>query len=74
MLALSRKTGKKQTAHSIIHKCAMEAFENNIPFNEHVMRNKEILKYLTEKEIRELLTPENHLGLIQKCIDDTAGP
>jgi len=69
MLALSKKTGKKQTAHAIIHKAAMEAFESNAPFDEHILKNREIRSYLSEKEIRDLLKPENHLGLAELCID-----
>jgi adenylosuccinate lyase len=33
MLALSKKNKKKQTAHHIFHKIAMESFEKSIPFN-----------------------------------------
>jgi adenylosuccinate lyase len=70
MLALSKKTGKKQTAHAIIHKIAMEAFERNMPFDQLILKNDEILRYFSKEEIGELLKPENHLGMTQWCIDN----
>jgi adenylosuccinate lyase len=70
MLALSKKMGKKQTAHAIIHRIAMEAFERNLPFDQLLLKNNDILKYLSKEEIVELLKPENHLGMTQWSIDN----
>jgi len=74
MLELSKKTGRKQTAHAIIHKIAMEAFVNHMPFSELILRNPEVRKYMTEAEIEGCLKPENHLGLVQKIIDAAVKP
>jgi adenylosuccinate lyase len=70
MLALSKKTGKKQTAHAIIHKFAMEAFERNVPIDQLILASDEILQYIPKEEMAELLKPENHLGMTQWCIDN----
>lgn len=69
MLALSKKTGKKQTAHAILHRAAMEAREKGIPFREFVLEYPAIIEHLAKDEVQELLKPENYLGLIDMCID-----
>jgi len=69
MLALSKRTGKKQTAHAIVHRAAMEAFEKGIPFDEFVMQYPGISEHFTEEELRNLLKPENYLGLNDLLID-----
>jgi adenylosuccinate lyase len=70
MFALSKKTGKKQTAHHILHRAAMESFEKGIPFNQYIAENAEIYDHLTKEEVQNLLKPENYLGLNDRCIDN----
>lgn len=70
MFALAKKTQKKQTAHHILHKIAMESFEKNIPFDQCISENSEIKYFLNQEEIYFLLKPENYLGLNDKCIED----
>ncbi len=69
MLALSKKTGQKQTAHASVHRAAMEAWERGIPFSEFVLEYPAIIEHLAKDEVQELLKPENYLGLIDMCID-----
>lgn len=73
MLNLARRSGKKQTAHILTHKAAMEAYEKGIPFEECIRRHKIITKYFAANEIEALLLPENYLGLIDTCIDSVIG-
>jgi adenylosuccinate lyase len=70
MFALSKKTGKKQTAHHILHTVAMESFEKGIPFDQYIEGNAEIYDHLTKEEVQNLLKPENYLGMNDKCIDN----
>ena len=69
MLGLSKKTGKKQTAHAIVHQAAMEAFEKGVPFGKYILKYPSIRDHLTREEIQDLLKPENYLGLSDMCID-----
>ena len=69
MLALSKKTKKKQTAHHILHKIATESFEKGIPFNQCILENEDICVHLTKDEIQNLLKPENYLGMNDQCIE-----
>lgn len=70
MFALSKKTGKKQTAHHILHTTAMESFEKGIPFDRYITGKAEIYDHLTKEEVQDLLKPENYLGLNDRCIDN----
>ena len=69
MIGLSKKTGKKQTAHAIVHQAAMEAFEKGIPFDKYILEYPSIRDQFTKEEIEGLLKPENYLGLNDMCID-----
>jgi len=73
MLALSQKTGKKETGFSMVHACAMKAFEEGIPFDKFVKTSPEFQKYFTEAEINDLLNPKNYLGLTDQLINDVVG-
>ncbi|MBA7575828.1 Adenylosuccinate lyase [subsurface metagenome] len=70
MLALSKKTKKKQTAHHIFHKIAMESFEKGIPFDKCILEDPDIHDHLTTEEIKNLINPKNYLGLNDKCIEN----
>jgi len=69
MLGLSKKTGKKQSAHAVVHQAAMEAIERGIPFDKYIMEYSPFCDHFTNEEIRRLLNPENYLGLNDRCID-----
>ncbi len=70
MIALTAKTGKKQTAHHLIHLAAMESFETGMPFDQCLMKHQEISKHFTVQEIQKALDPANYLGLSDRCIDE----
>jgi len=62
MLKLWQKTGKKVTAHTLVHDISMEAFDKKISLKEALLANKEASKYLTPQEIDELTNPEVYYG------------
>jgi adenylosuccinate lyase len=70
MLALAKRTGKKETGYAMIHKAAMESLAKGIPFEESIQGFPEIHKYFTPEEIRGLLEPQNYLGLTDRLIND----
>jgi len=69
MVRLTLKGLPRHEAHELLMKIARTS-EN---FSEAVMKNEEIRKYLSEREISEALTPERYLGsydeLIKRAID-----
>lgn len=69
MIVLSKKTGKKESAHQLVTEAAKEALKNNLPFQKVLSDNNEIRKYLSPQEIKEALNPSRYLGLIEELID-----
>jgi len=69
MLKLWQKTGKKVTAHTLVHDVSMEAFDKQISLKEALLANKEAAKYLTPKEIDEITNPETYYGDAPEQVD-----
>jgi len=62
MLKLWQKTGKKVTAHTLVHDVSMEAFDKQISMKEALLANEEAMKHLTLEEIDEITNPEVYYG------------
>lgn len=62
MLRLWQKTGRKVTAHDLVHDISMEAFDKKISLKEALLANDEAKKYLTPGEIDEITNPETYYG------------
>lgn len=69
MLALAKKTGRKETGFQIVHNVAMEAFEKGINFEDQMNNYPEVNKYFTKEEIKTVLDPETYLGLNDLLIE-----
>jgi adenylosuccinate lyase len=69
MIALSKKTGKKESAHELVTKSAKEAMRKHLSFEKVLSENKKLRKYLSRQEIGDALDPSRYLGLIDKLID-----
>ena len=70
LFELSKKTGKKETGMAIVHRLAMYAFENNIPFVDVCMEDKEISEYFSKEEVKKILAPENYIGISREVVDE----
>lgn len=68
MMALAKKTGR-QTAHEIVYRLAMRAYEEKIPFSECLLESEEITRHLGKDVIESLLDPEGHTGLAEAFVD-----
>jgi adenylosuccinate lyase len=62
MLKLWQKTGKKVTAHTLVHDISMEAFDKGISLKEALLANEEAMKHLSTEEIDEITNPEVYYG------------
>ena len=69
MLKLWQKTGKKVTAHTLVHDISMEAFDKRITMKDAVLANEEARKYLTAEEIDEITNPETYYGDAPQQVD-----
>lgn len=64
--ALAAKGLERQKAHEILRKASMESLKKRIPLEDVLLKNKIVMKYLTEKELRKLMKPDNYTGLARK--------
>ena len=69
MLALYKKTGKKQTAHRIVYEVSNQAWAENRPVLEVLLEHQEARKYLVESEIQKVLDPETYCGNCATQVD-----
>ena len=56
LLSLTKKGASREEAYSIVQKCAMESWNNSKKFADIIYKNKKINKYLTKKDIKNILT------------------
>lgn len=68
MIALTKKGIDRQKAHEMLRQVSLKAYENNTSLYEELIKNREIMKFFTEKELEEILKPENYLGTTSKRI------
>lgn len=68
MMHLAQKLGR-MTAHSIVYKSCMEAYEKEIPLKDVLMRTKEVTDAFTEDQIDHMLNPHTYIGLAPQFVD-----
>jgi adenylosuccinate lyase len=73
MMALAKKTGKKESAHESISKLASKAAKNNVSFEKVLLEDEQILKHLSPQEIKEALDPSRYLGMVDELIERLLG-
>lgn len=66
MIALTKKGMNRQKAHELVRKCSM----GKGAFKDILLREKEIRKLLSEKEINDALKPEKYLGCSEKIVEN----
>lgn len=69
MLKLWQKTGKKVTAHALVHDISMKAFDEGKSLKETILENEEARKHLTDAEIDEITNPEVYYGDAAEQVD-----
>lgn len=69
MIALTKKGIERQKAHELLRKVSMRAYANKTSLFEELIKEKEIMEYFSEEELKEILKPENYLGTALKRID-----
>jgi adenylosuccinate lyase len=62
MITLVEKGMGRQDAHELLRTIAMESHDKEKPFRDLLVKNKEICRYLKEKEIDAALNPKNYIG------------
>lgn len=62
MMALAKKGVGRQSAHELMRKASMKAFNEGIPIRDVLSSMPEVTKRLTKKEIEGLMKAENYTG------------
>lgn len=62
MMHLAERLGR-MTAHEIVYKACMEAYEKEIPLKDVLMNTKEVTEAFKEEEVDYMLDPHNYVGL-----------
>jgi adenylosuccinate lyase len=70
MMALANRGFGRQKAHEIIRTASMRAFEQNMPFKQALMENKEISAKLKPREIDEITDPEKYIGTAVEQVEE----
>ena len=70
MSQLTQKGMGRQSAYALVRRCAMDAYAENTGLREMVSKQEEILKYMSQEEIDEILDPHTYLGSSDKFVDN----
>lgn len=70
MMTLVGKGVGRQTAHALVRRVAMEAYEAGDSLTEALLRDEEASELLTEEEVAEATDPERYLGTVDEQIDE----
>lgn len=70
MAELTRKGMGKLTAYGIVRECAIKANKEDKLLSDLILANEDASKYLTEKDIEEIMDPHTYLGSTSIIIDE----
>lgn len=72
MIALTRKGMGRQEAHELVRRLAIKSAQERISFKQVLLEDPNVMRLLNEREIDEVLDPENYLGTaidqVELCI------
>ena len=70
MIKLVEKGMGRQEAHELLRTIAMESHDKETPFRALLVKDKEIKKHLSEKEIDAALNPKNYIGTAVEQVEN----
>jgi adenylosuccinate lyase len=62
MIELTKRGMSRQTAHKVLRECSSTAYRRRTPLEDVLKRDRRVLKYIPEKELKPLLDPKKYLG------------
>lgn len=68
MMHLAKKLGRL-TAHEIVYKGCMEAYEKEIPLKDVLLQTPQVQEAFNEDEINNMLDPHKYIGLAPEFVD-----
>lgn len=69
MIELTKRGVDRQVAHEILRRASLRAYANKSSLLEELLKDEDLLRYLKNEEISELLKPENYLGTALERIE-----
>lgn len=70
MIALYRKTGRRDAAHTRLHACAQRSRAHGIPFRDAILQDPELAPLFDEGELDRLLDLTTYLGSAAQQVDE----
>ncbi|WP_214399647.1 adenylosuccinate lyase [Methanocaldococcus lauensis] len=70
MIELAKRGMGRQTAHEVVRRCAMKAYEEDRHLKEVLLEDEDVMKYLTKEEIEKLMDPKTYIGLAPEIVDN----
>jgi adenylosuccinate lyase len=69
MIELTRRGMNRQVAHKVLRECTSTALAKEIPLPEVLRRDRRVVKYLPEKDLRPLFDPNKYLGSAVETVE-----
>jgi len=69
MIELTKRGMSRQVAHKVLRECSSTAYRKGISMEEVLRRDRRVLKYIPEKELKPLLEPERYLGSAAEIVE-----
>ena len=70
MIELAKRGMGRQTAHEVVRRNAMKAYEENRHLKEVLLEDKEVMKYLNKEELDKLMDPKTYIGLAPEIVEN----
>ncbi len=68
MIELTKRGMNRQEAHELLRRISFEAMKSGEEFLKLLIKNETIRKYFNEKELENLLKPENYIGIAKEKV------
>jgi adenylosuccinate lyase len=70
MMKMTEKGIGRQDAHEIIREASMEASERGVHLLDVLLKNKDVMKALSERELHDAMDPANYVGGAPEIVDE----
>jgi adenylosuccinate lyase len=69
MIELTRRGMNRQEAHAVLRECSSTSVRKDVPLVEVLRQERRVTKYLSEREIGELVNPRRYLGAAAAIVE-----
>jgi len=69
MMLLAHKGMSRQEAHELLRNASIKAFKEDKHLKEALSENREVMRYLTEKELEDAFDPNTYIGEAVKIVE-----